>query len=96
MQNEDNLKDDCIISFKTLKMKPSFFMYGKFQSHQQKWHVDQKEMFPLIKAFERCDYLIGDATKTINTFTDHKALKFIISRNRKGKQTNLGRLDRWA
>ena len=54
--------------------RPIFFLSGKFAADQLTWHINQKELYPIIFSFKRLPYLMIGHTRRITTFTDHKNL----------------------
>lgn len=63
------------INFAKLEPKPMVFLSGKFNETQRRWHVSQKELHPMVHAFNRLRWLLLGHPGTIYSFTDHRSLK---------------------
>ena len=83
------------IDLKNIAIEPVMFMSGKFNTSQSRWHISQKELYPIIKTLLRNKYmLLGN--KTVNVFTDHHALKYLIDPTKKKNANHRTRLLRWV
>jgi len=91
------LSDDTKeIQFETLVATPLLFLSGKFTSSQKKWHITQLELYPIIKTFLRCKFLLGNPSKTVNVFTDHKSLEYLLDPTKATNKNHQERLSRWC
>ena len=72
------------------------FLSGKFSKSQKAWHISQKEMFPIVYAFQRVQWLIYGHPGPLYVYTDHRNLKHIIKPKLSTKTQYLERLRRWA
>ena len=75
---------------------PMIFLSGTFTEGQQLWTVAEKEMFPVVKAFERVKFLLEGHQGEIHLFTDHKNLIPILRPEWTEKNSYLSRLRRWS
>ena len=94
LQGDSVLEDDTDIDLLSLAVKPILFMSGAFTAGQKKWHIGQKELFPIVRSFTRCKYLLIDPTKTLSIVTGHSALKYIIKPKRAKNRSHAERLQR--
>ena len=98
---QDNLKsafneEGKLTDVYKLKPRPMMFLSGKFQSNQAKWHISNKELFPIIHAFARLNYLLVGHPRNVHVFTDHANLVDIL-RPKKAKNASYAqRLNRWG
>jgi len=84
------------LEFDTMEPEPLMFFSGKFTKSQKKWHITQKEMYPIIYIFNRVDFLLKNPSKTVNIGTDHQALKYILNPKLTKNKNHSERLSRWA
>ena len=49
------------------------FLSGKFTKSQMNWHVSHKEMYPIVHALKRLNYLLLGHPDKVKVFTDQKA-----------------------
>ena len=96
LRGDSELTDDTNLILLDLKVHPVVFMSGAFTASQGKWHIGQKELYPIIRSFTRCNHLLNDPTKTLNIITDHSALRFILKPEIAKKRAHAERLQRWA
>ena len=96
LQGDSELTDDSGLNLLDLAVRPVLFMSGGFTSSQSKWHIGQKELYPIIKSFTRCQHLLLDPTKTLNIVTDHSALKYILRPEKAKRRAHAERLQRWS
>ena len=79
-----------------LEAQPLMFMSGKFKKNQTRWHISQRELYPIIHAFHRFAFLLMNPSKTINIVTDHAALRYILDPSIAKNKSHAERLTRWA
>ena len=79
-----------------LEVQPLTFMSGKFNGTQKKWHISQRELYPIVHAFHRFAFLLKNPSKTVNIVTDHAALKYILDPTIAKNKSHSERLSRWA
>lgn len=87
----DSLADPTKDSF-----VPIAFLSGKFVNSQTKWPIIQKEIYPIIKAFKRFDYLLQNHLPGIIIRTDHRNILFVLQPSKATSKNALGRIYRWA
>lgn len=92
MQTEDIVKPNCYLM--KLKVKPLFFLSGSFKKTQLKWHIGQKEIYPIIYALKRFDDFLVPPNKNLVIFNDHASLKFVLNPSRVKNLNHLNRLNR--
>ena len=80
----------------SIPAQPLVFMSGKFQPRQVRWHISQRELYPIIHAFFRFDFLLKNPSRIVNIVTDHAALKYIIDPSIAKNKAHTARLTRWA
>ena len=71
-------------------------MSGKFSSAQKNWHISSRELYPIVFAFRRLDYLLYGHTLPVELFTDHRNLVFIVRPESSIKKAHIDRLQRWS
>ena len=76
--------------------KPMMFLTGEFVGSQVNWHISQKELFPIIHAFNRLDFMLLTHGRPIHVFTDHKNLVFILRPEWEPHKSHAQRLFRWS
>ena len=91
-ETEDLMKQDV----KLLRPKPMMFLSGKFSKTQQRWHISQKEIYPIIYSFKRIPFLVMGHPKRVNVYTDHRNLKPILEAGLNPNKIHLQRLNRWG
>ena len=79
-----------------LKPRPLMFLSGKFQGNQAKWHISNKELFPIIHAFARLNYLMVGHPRNVHVFTDHANLVDILRPKKARNASYAQRLNRWG
>ena len=72
------------------------YMSGKFTPTETRWHICQKELFPLISLFKKHKFLLTGHPRSVKVYTDHKNLVPSLRPKRTGKVNHLDRLRRWA
>ena len=82
--------------FQSLPIKPLVFLSGAFTASALKWHISQKELFPILEAFRRFDFLLLTHPTPIVVFTDHKNLVHILRPEWVPNKSASQRLARWA
>ena len=75
--------------------KPLMFFSGRFDTSQIKWHVSQKELYPILLISRRIDFLIYGHSLPTNVFTDHRNLLFILHPSWSPSRSHVDRLHRW-
>ena len=78
-----------------LQCEPLMFLSGAFTKSQLRWHIGQKELYPLVYMLKKYSHVLHDSQKTVNLYTDHVALKNIIA-PKSGNKNHSARLSRWA
>jgi len=96
MQVDPIPEDQKKINLADLKAKPLMFMSGKFRGSQTRWHISQRELYPIVHSFYRFDFLLLNSRKTVNIVTDHSALQYILDPTLAKNKTHAERLSRWA
>ena len=84
------------IDLATLIPKPLVFLSGKFNKTQIKWHISQKELYPIVYAHNRLSWLLLGHPGPIYVYTDHANLRNILHPHKTAKTQHLERLRRWA
>ena len=59
----------------SLSAEPLFFVSGTFDRAQSNWHKGQKEMYPIIHVLKNYQHVVWEYDRTLNIFTDHRALQ---------------------
>lgn len=77
-------------------MQSLMFLSNKFTSFMKKWLIEQKDLHPVIKMFAMCRHLIRNTHDIVSIFIDHNVVEHILSSAKRGKKTQMGRIDRWA
>jgi len=54
--------------------RPLFFVSGEFKANMTNWHISQKEMWPVLKVFERFKFICAVHPRTIWAYNDHQSL----------------------
>ncbi len=80
----------------TLEPKPMMFLSGKFTVGQKKWHISAKELYPIIYAFKRIDFMLRGHPNPVVVYTDHRNLVTVLNPKLVAKPAYLDRLARWA
>ena len=81
---------------KMKNLRPLMYMSGKFTATETRWHICQKELFPLISLFKKHNFLVTGHPRPVRVYTDHKNLVPILRPKWTGKVNHLDRLRRWA
>ena len=76
--------------------RPLIFLSGKFTQSQRNWHVSSLELYPIVHAFKRLDFLLYHQKHPVELFTDHRNLVFILRPETSIKKSHLDRLTRWS
>ena len=76
--------------------KPLLFLSGKFNKTQVKWHISQKELYPIVYAHNRLSWLLLGHPGPIYVYTDHANLRNVLHPHKTAKTQHLERLRRWA
>ena len=84
------------LNFETMNIRPMMFLSGEFTNAAVKWHISQKELFPILEAFRRFDFLLLTHPSSIIVFTDHKNLIHILRPDWVPNKSTSQRLGRWA
>ena len=95
-ENVDRAVQGTEVDVFELKPKPMIFLSGKFSKSQCNWHVSHKEMYPIVHAFKRLNYLLLGHPSRVKVFTDHKNLKDILRPQTADHASHSTRLHRWA
>eukprot|EP00924_Labyrinthula_sp_SR-Ha-C_P004239 maker-scaffold_3-snap-gene-18.45-mRNA-1 protein AED:0.36 eAED:0.40 QI:0/0/0/1/0/0.33/3/0/1135 len=77
------------------RVVPMMFFSGKFQDTQTRWGIVHKELYPIVKTFNRLSYLLPFHPTPIQVYTDHLNLRAIIKGGSKINHGHLNRLQRW-
>eukprot|EP00924_Labyrinthula_sp_SR-Ha-C_P012886 snap_masked-scaffold_12-processed-gene-2.6-mRNA-1 protein AED:0.35 eAED:0.39 QI:0/-1/0/1/-1/1/1/0/1366 len=78
------------------RVVPMMFFSGKFQDTQTRWGIVHKELYPIVKTFNRLSYLLPFHPTPIQVYTDHLNLRAIIKGGSKINHGHLNRLQRWV
>ena len=76
--------------------QPLFFVSGEFSGSMKNWHISQKEMWPVLKVFERFKFICAVHPRKIWVYNDHYNLQSILHPAESTSMVTLGRLHRWA
>eukprot|EP00924_Labyrinthula_sp_SR-Ha-C_P000777 augustus_masked-scaffold_7-processed-gene-3.8-mRNA-1 protein AED:1.00 eAED:1.00 QI:0/0/0/0/1/1/2/0/854 len=74
---------------------PMFFISGTFTVTGLNWSVTSKELFPILKALTRYQYIFYAHPTNIHVFTDHRNILGLMDPGKLVKSAELGRLERW-
>eukprot|EP00924_Labyrinthula_sp_SR-Ha-C_P000607 augustus_masked-scaffold_27-processed-gene-4.59-mRNA-1 protein AED:1.00 eAED:1.00 QI:0/0/0/0/1/1/3/0/1847 len=74
---------------------PMMFFSGKFDASQLVWGICHKELYPIIRTFNKLSYLLPFHPTAVQVYTDHLNLKAILQRGSKINHGHLNRLQRW-
>ena len=75
--------------------RPLTFLSGKFNKTELKWSINDKELYPIVFAVRRFDYLVENSK--VSVLTDHKNLTYLTSPEDKTlKGSTLNRVYRWS
>ena len=88
--------EELPFSIRKSKFNPMMFLSGKFTSSQMNWTISQKELYPVLKAFQRVKFLLEGHLGSIHLFTDHKNLISILKPEWSEKASYFSRLRRWS
>eukprot|EP00924_Labyrinthula_sp_SR-Ha-C_P002557 snap_masked-scaffold_83-processed-gene-0.35-mRNA-1 protein AED:0.49 eAED:0.49 QI:0/0/0/0.5/1/1/2/0/2407 len=75
--------------------EPMFFISGTFTGPGLNWSVTSKELFPILKALLRYQYIFYSHPTPIHIFTDHRNILGLMDPGKLIKAAELGRLERW-
>jgi len=96
IQDEAQLKDDPERFIANRTVKPVMFLSGKFTAPQLKWHISEKEIFPIVHMAKSLDYMFIPHPRRIRFFTDHKNLLSVLQPTTVKNRNYWSRLERWA
>eukprot|EP00924_Labyrinthula_sp_SR-Ha-C_P013650 snap_masked-scaffold_5-processed-gene-9.31-mRNA-1 protein AED:0.24 eAED:0.26 QI:0/0/0/1/1/1/2/0/662 len=71
------------------------FFSGKFDASQLVWGICYKELYPIIRTFNKLSYLLPFYPTAVQVYTDHLNLKGIFQGGSKINHGHLNRLQRW-
>eukprot|EP00924_Labyrinthula_sp_SR-Ha-C_P006151 maker-scaffold_54-snap-gene-1.26-mRNA-1 protein AED:0.30 eAED:0.34 QI:0/0/0/0.5/0/0/2/0/749 len=74
---------------------PMMFLSGKFDASQLVWGICHKELYPIIRTFNKLSYLLPFHPTAVQVYTDHLNLKAILRGGSKINHGHLNRLQRW-
>eukprot|EP00924_Labyrinthula_sp_SR-Ha-C_P001907 augustus_masked-scaffold_30-processed-gene-2.71-mRNA-1 protein AED:1.00 eAED:1.00 QI:0/0/0/0/1/1/3/0/1192 len=74
---------------------PMMFFSGKFDASQLVWGICHKELYPIIRTFNKLSYLLPFHPTAVQVYTDHLNLKAILQGGSKINHGHLNRLQRW-
>eukprot|EP00924_Labyrinthula_sp_SR-Ha-C_P014563 augustus_masked-scaffold_34-processed-gene-1.7-mRNA-1 protein AED:1.00 eAED:1.00 QI:0/0/0/0/1/1/12/0/2109 len=77
------------------KIYPMMFFSGKFDAIQLVWGICHKELYPIIRTFNKLSYLLPFHPTAVQVYTDHLNLKAILQGGSKINHGHLNRLQRW-
>ena len=90
------LSDHETPDYNNLEVEPLLFLSGKFTSSQKRWHISQQELYPIVHVFHRVSFLLQNPSKTINIFTDHNSLRYLLDPTLTKNKNHQERLSRRA
>ena len=79
-----------------IRPTPLCFISGKFSPTECRWHVSQKEIFPVIQAFKKLRFLLMGHLDKIYCYTDHANLVSLLRPTWGNKPGQVDRLRRWS
>eukprot|EP00924_Labyrinthula_sp_SR-Ha-C_P007286 maker-scaffold_8-snap-gene-14.16-mRNA-1 protein AED:0.72 eAED:0.73 QI:0/0/0/0.5/1/1/2/0/1054 len=71
------------------------FFSGKFDVSQLVWGISHKELYPIIRTFNKLSYLLPFHPTAVQVYNDHLNLKAILQGGSKINHGHLNRLQRW-
>eukprot|EP00924_Labyrinthula_sp_SR-Ha-C_P002315 augustus_masked-scaffold_16-processed-gene-0.46-mRNA-1 protein AED:1.00 eAED:1.00 QI:0/0/0/0/1/1/3/0/855 len=74
---------------------PMFFISGTFTGPGLNLSVTSKELFTILKALTRYQYIFYTHPTNIHVFTDHRNILGLMDPGKLVKSAELGRLERW-
>eukprot|EP00924_Labyrinthula_sp_SR-Ha-C_P006385 augustus_masked-scaffold_57-processed-gene-0.54-mRNA-1 protein AED:1.00 eAED:1.00 QI:0/0/0/0/1/1/5/0/2940 len=74
---------------------PMMFFSGNFDASQLVWGICHKELYPIIRTFNKLSYLLPFHPTAVQVYTDHLNLKAILQGGSKINHGHLNRLQRW-
>ena len=89
-------KADRDIPIEQRRMQPIAFLSGCFKDASRRWSILDKEAFPIIRTYQRHNWLLAGSNPEL--LTDNKNLNYIFNPNSylKDNSATLGRVSRWA
>ena len=79
-----------------LQIRPIFFLSGKFKAAEINWTTPEKEIYPILAALKRFDFLTTAHPKPILVLTDHLNLVYLFRPPKSVRGTSISRLGRWV
>ena len=79
-----------------LNVRPVYFLSGKFKSAEINWTTPEKELFPILAALKRFDFLTTAHARPILVLTDHLNLVYLFRPPSSVRGTSISRLGRWV
>eukprot|EP00924_Labyrinthula_sp_SR-Ha-C_P003638 snap_masked-scaffold_3-processed-gene-1.14-mRNA-1 protein AED:1.00 eAED:1.00 QI:0/0/0/0/1/1/2/0/1179 len=89
LMTQTDIEEDALHIMKK-KHYPVLLLNGSFAVGQIKWHISQKEIFPISKLLKRVDYLILGHPNPVRVYTDHRNLIYLIKSNWNENKSALG------
>lgn len=86
--------EDLALPYEEQRHSPLLMMSGSFSGSQTKWHIREKEAYPIMIALDKARELLKEP---FSLFTDHKNLVWVLDPNRRQVLKHADdRLSRWA
>ena len=77
-----------------LRIKPVYFLSGKFKAAEINWTTPEKEIYPILAALKRFDFLTTAHGGQILILTDHLNLVYLFRPPKSVRGTSKNRLGR--
>lgn len=89
-------KKDRHLPIEKRRMNPICFLSGEFTGPARRWGILDKEAYPIVRTFQRHNWMLADTNPDI--LTDNKNLNYIFNPESylKDNSATIGRVSRWA
>ena len=77
-------------------LQPVMYMSGQFTKSEERYHIAQKELLPLIQLYKKYRYLVVGHPRALQVYTDHRNLLPLLRPEWGIKAGQIDRLKRWA
>ena len=75
-------------------LRPLIFFHHKFKEHEKGWDIADKELYPIVYAFDHYRHFLSQPAFPVEVFSDHRNLaKFMLTSDL--MKSHDGRLARW-
>eukprot|EP00924_Labyrinthula_sp_SR-Ha-C_P006884 augustus_masked-scaffold_8-processed-gene-3.2-mRNA-1 protein AED:1.00 eAED:1.00 QI:0/0/0/0/1/1/4/0/455 len=74
---------------------PVILLSGSFMGGQIKWHISQKEIYPILILLKHANNIILGNLTPVKAYTEHRNLIYLIRPNCNKKRSYIGRMSHW-